>query len=171
MNKTFCFLTLYVTALTRVWRPNFQLMGEQEVFSSRFSFSHGTMYFTCIKKKNSGILPYFGQPLRPSFEIMHAKDTAHQIPRTRVYTHGYTCTSDFNFNAEWYESRYSKQNDKTRDFSTRSTQTQSCKKKKKKIQNLKSLRLKQDCEDYQTRANKPRHNWNSGSTVGHSWLP
>lgn len=45
------------------------------------------------------------------------------------------------------------------------------KKKKKKIQNLKSLWLKQDCEDYQTRANKPRHNWNSGSTVGHSWLP
>lgn len=30
------------------------------------------------------------------------------------------------------------------------------------LQKLKYLQLKQDCEDYQTIANKPQHNWSSG---------
>lgn len=55
------------------------------------------------------------------FEDIHATNIAHKILLTIFYTYEYTCTSDFNFNAD-NESHYSKHNGNTRD-STISTQT------------------------------------------------
>lgn len=52
---------------------------------------------------------------------IHVTNTAHIIAITIFYTHGYTCTSDFNFDADRYDSHYSNQNDKR--ISTISTQT------------------------------------------------